>query len=251
MKKDSHFKNYLFFMLCSALVIGTAIFYFHISDEKKNTTTIIIDRNTKETTEPVTITKPIRTTTSKTTKIKTTSVPNKAQTIITTENITEFLLLDINVANVDELMKLHGIGEKLSEDIIRYREEKGRFLNIEEIMNVSGIGIKTFEDIKEHIYVIDPVYETVTETETMIHEETTEIYSEEVTFSLEELVPIDINTADVDILTMLPHIDEEIAVNIIEFREKNNGFKNEYELLLIDSLSRSEVSDIMEYIEIK
>ena len=52
-------------------------------------------------------------------------------------------------------------------------------------------------------------------------------------------------------LMLLPHVDEEIAQRIIEFREKGGGFSNEYELLLIEGLSRSEASEIIKYTKVK
>ncbi|MDR4080347.1 MAG: helix-hairpin-helix domain-containing protein, partial [Clostridia bacterium] len=53
----------------------------------------------------------------------------------------------------EQLVKLKGIGEKMSERIIKYRQENGPFMSIEEIMKVSGISEKKFEDIKEYISV--------------------------------------------------------------------------------------------------
>ena len=50
-------------------------------------------------------------------------------------------------------MMLEGIGEKISQRIIDYRQQNGPFLRIEEIMKVSGIGEKTFENIKDVITV--------------------------------------------------------------------------------------------------
>ena len=61
--------------------------------------------------------------------------------------------VDINTANMAELMTLSGIGESRAADIIKYREENGDFSRIEDIMLVSGIGEKTFEEIKEWITV--------------------------------------------------------------------------------------------------
>lgn len=48
--------------------------------------------------------------------------------------------VNINTANVDELMTLEEIGEKKALAIIEYREKNGRFRTPEEITNVSGIG---------------------------------------------------------------------------------------------------------------
>lgn len=61
--------------------------------------------------------------------------------------------ININEAGQEELMMLEGIGEKISQRIIDYRQQNGPFLQIEDIMKVSGIGEKTFENIKNAITV--------------------------------------------------------------------------------------------------
>lgn len=61
--------------------------------------------------------------------------------------------ININTAGKEELMTLSGIGESRAEDIIRYREEHGKFSSVEDIQNVSGIGEKSFQKIKDQIEV--------------------------------------------------------------------------------------------------
>lgn len=61
--------------------------------------------------------------------------------------------ININEADKYQLQTLPSIGEKLSESIIKYREEHGKFQSIEEIKNVSKIGDKIFEQIKDKIIV--------------------------------------------------------------------------------------------------
>ncbi len=61
--------------------------------------------------------------------------------------------ISLNTATKEELMTLNGIGEAKAEDIIKYREENGKFKTIEEIKKVSGIGDKAFEKIKDNITV--------------------------------------------------------------------------------------------------
>lgn len=62
-------------------------------------------------------------------------------------------VVNINEATIEELMTLSGIGESIAEDIIEYREIKGRFKNKEDIMNVSGIGESKYNKIKNKIVV--------------------------------------------------------------------------------------------------
>ena len=61
--------------------------------------------------------------------------------------------ININSADLSQLVQLTGIGEARAADIIAYRTEHGRFLTIEEIMNVSGIKESTFQKIKDQIVV--------------------------------------------------------------------------------------------------
>ena len=61
--------------------------------------------------------------------------------------------ISINTAELELLITLDGIGEKKAQAIIDYREQNGLFSNIEEIMQVKGIGEKIFESIKDDIKV--------------------------------------------------------------------------------------------------
>ena len=61
--------------------------------------------------------------------------------------------ININTADVDELISLPGIGETKARAIIEYREAYGGFVSTEEIMEVKGIGQSTYEKIKELITI--------------------------------------------------------------------------------------------------
>ncbi|RLA94334.1 MAG: hypothetical protein DRG25_02750 [Deltaproteobacteria bacterium] len=61
--------------------------------------------------------------------------------------------VNINTASAEELATLKGVGEKIAQAIIEYREANGPFKSIEDIKNVKGIGEKKFEEIKDSITV--------------------------------------------------------------------------------------------------
>ena len=62
-------------------------------------------------------------------------------------------LININLASIEELTTLPGIGESKAQNIINYREENGYFKTIDEIKNVNGIGEATFDQLKKYITV--------------------------------------------------------------------------------------------------
>lgn len=61
--------------------------------------------------------------------------------------------LDINLATIEELMELKGIGEVLAPRIVNYREERGQFMAVEELALVPGIGYKKLNNNREYICV--------------------------------------------------------------------------------------------------
>lgn len=178
-----------------------------------------------------------------------------------TDNIAvdpEPLYVNINIASQEELMQLPDIGEILAGRIIGYRETYGYFRNTEEIMLVNGIGDGIFSRICEYIYVDDPVYdeEIISEPEQNDEpeEEYPEIPAEEITeipeFTLEDVIPIDLNTTDAETLMLLPHVNEEIAFKIIELRENIGGFRHPYEIYYVECLEQHEVYEILEFVTV-
>lgn len=61
--------------------------------------------------------------------------------------------VNLNTADMEELMTLNGIGEAKAKSILQYREKVGPFQSVEELKNVSGIGDAMFERVRESIIV--------------------------------------------------------------------------------------------------
>lgn len=61
--------------------------------------------------------------------------------------------ININTADLTQLVTLNGIGAGKAAAIISYRETQGRFTSIEEICNVDGIGEATYQKLKDAIVV--------------------------------------------------------------------------------------------------
>jgi competence protein ComEA len=63
--------------------------------------------------------------------------------------------ININNASKGELMRLPGIGDKLSVKIIAYRSVHGGFRTIDDLQSVKGIGVKTVVKLKPYASVYD------------------------------------------------------------------------------------------------
>ena len=58
--------------------------------------------------------------------------------------------IDLNTATIGELQTLPGIGPKLAEGIVQYRDENAPLSHFDEIMNVRGIGVKRHSTMKPY-----------------------------------------------------------------------------------------------------
>lgn len=54
--------------------------------------------------------------------------------------------ININTATAEELTQLKGVGEKIAESIVKYREENGLFKSVADLESVKGIGPKILAD---------------------------------------------------------------------------------------------------------
>ena len=62
-------------------------------------------------------------------------------------------LVNLNTADMEQLMTLTGIGESKAHDILNYREQSGGFRTKEDLMQIPGIKERVFEKIKDQITV--------------------------------------------------------------------------------------------------
>lgn len=60
-------------------------------------------------------------------------------------------VIDINAADVYDLQRLPGIGEKRALDIVAWREEHGPFQTADELTEISGIGPAILEGLREYV----------------------------------------------------------------------------------------------------
>jgi competence protein ComEA len=61
--------------------------------------------------------------------------------------------VNLNTATLEELITLDGIGQKVAERILNFREKNGPFQKPEDLMMVKGVGEKIFEANRDKIII--------------------------------------------------------------------------------------------------
>jgi DNA uptake protein ComE-like DNA-binding protein len=116
-------------------------------------------------------------------------------------------IYDINTANSDAFIALPGIGDKLANRIINFRNKLGGFYSVEQVKETYALPDSTFQLIKQFLKLNS------------------------------EVKKININTATKDDLKSHPYIKWNIANAIVEYRNQHGTFKSLEELkniILID-----------------
>lgn len=62
-------------------------------------------------------------------------------------------VVDVNHAEVAELVELPGIGQTIAERMVEYRKQNGPFQSVDDLRKVAGIGPKTLEALRPHVRV--------------------------------------------------------------------------------------------------
>ncbi|WP_282040605.1 ComEA family DNA-binding protein [Winogradskyella flava] len=131
--------------------------------------------------------------------------------------------VDLNVASASQLQKVYGVGEKLSERIISYRNKyKGGFVDDVELSEVYGLTPEVIERIKNEFTVKTP----------------------------RAIARFNLNTATRDELVQVQYIDYEVANNIIEERTLREGFKSLDELTKVEDFPVKKIEIIKLYLHL-
>lgn len=206
-------------ILCALLTAGIAIFV-HLSapSEPMRTAILPVNAPTESTSQSVTTTA-----TTYTTAARTTSAPLPTASAETTTPDR-----NLNTADAAALKRVSGVGDILAEAIVAYRTKIGGFTRRAQLTEIAGIGEATAARIMAEFEIPGelPPLVTTAPAETAAPETTTA-----------QVGYYDLNAVNREELLRIPGMTEAHADEILDVREKLQGYLSIYELALIEGLS--------------
>lgn len=131
-------------------------------------------------------------------------------------------VMDINLATVEDLKGINGIGEKLSTRIIKFRDRLGGFMSAEQLYDVYGLEADVAERALQKFKVL----------------------------KRPNIALIKINKASAYQISKLIYIKHNVADKIVMHRENNGSFTSFSELTLIDGFPSEKLDRISLYLSL-
>jgi DNA uptake protein ComE-like DNA-binding protein len=133
----------------------------------------------------------------------------------------KIVIIDINRASQEDLIKIYGIGEAISLRILKFKESLGGFVSMEQMKDVWGLSPEVIENLNSHFKVS----------------------------TLPNVKKIDINNASIKELSQFPYFSYQLAKQIVIFRSMNGDIKNIEDLTKIKGLSIDKANIIALYLD--
>ena len=130
------------------------------------------------------------------------------------------VLTDINAATKEELMKVYGIGDAISDRILKQKELFGQFVSMDQMEDVWGLSPEVIEKMNQKFKVINPP----------------------------SIKKIKINDASIKELGLFPYFRYPISKNIVVYRSMNGDMKIE-DLAKIKDFPVDKIKIIALYLE--
>jgi competence protein ComEA len=129
--------------------------------------------------------------------------------------------IEINSADSSAFISLPGIGTKLSQRIINFREKLGGFYSVQQVGETFGLPDSTFKKIKSNL-----------------------------TCNQSALKKININTAEINILKTHPYIKYALANVIVQYRTEHGNYASIDDLMKISFMRDSLFKKIAPYLTV-
>ena len=133
----------------------------------------------------------------------------------------KIVLIDINQATKEDLIKIFGIGEAISLRILKQKEVLGGFVSMDQMSDVWGLSPEVIENLNSHFKII----------------------------SLPQFKKIDVNNASLKELSQFYYFRYALAKDIVTYRSMNGDFKNIEDLTKIKGFPVDKAKTIALYLD--
>lgn len=133
----------------------------------------------------------------------------------------KIVIIDINQASREDLIKIYGIGEAISLRILKLKESLGGFVSMEQMKDVWGLSPEVIANLNSHFVVS----------------------------VLPNLKKIDINNASIKELSQFPYFKYPLAKQIVTYRSMNGDFKTKEDLSKIKDFPVDKIAIIALYLD--
>jgi DNA uptake protein ComE-like DNA-binding protein len=132
------------------------------------------------------------------------------------------IVLDINQATKEDLKKVYGIGEGLSDRILKEKEKLGGFVTMNQMNDVWGLSPEVIVKLNEQFKII----------------------------TLPNIKKVNINGASIKELMQFPYFSKyQLAKSIVTYRSMNGEIKNTEDLIKIKDFPVEKANTIVLYLE--
>ena len=133
----------------------------------------------------------------------------------------KIVILDINQATKVDLMKIYGIGDAISDRILKEKDKFGAFVNMDQMLDVWGLSPEVIAELNSHFKIS----------------------------GLTLVKKIDINNLPIKELTKFPYFKYALAKEIVTYRSMNSGIKSIDDLTKIKGFPVDKIKIIALYLE--
>ncbi|XP_067120177.1 endonuclease/exonuclease/phosphatase family domain-containing protein 1-like [Centruroides vittatus] len=153
-------------------------------------------------------------------------------------------LLNVNIATEEQLMTLPGVNRAIARNIIDYRQAIGGYKKVEDLALVSGVGASKLEHFRAEICVNSrrKIPDSLASSRDQSLESLLSIETNSRHQRPSPLKTVNVNTANMFQLMTVRGMSQEMAANIIHYRERKGPFKNIDELLKVKSVTPQKLS---------
>ncbi|MFM9988537.1 ComEA family DNA-binding protein [Flavobacterium sp.] len=131
------------------------------------------------------------------------------------------VIININEATKDDLMKIYGIGDAISDRILKQKEAFGSFVSMDQMKDIWGLSPEVVAELNSHFKISG---NTITN-------------------------KIDVNNISTKELTKFPYFKYALAKEIVTYRSMNNGIKNIEDLTKIKGFPIDKIKIIALYLK--